>query len=353
MEDVGPESLRSQRRRRWRRGCLLTVLLALPLAEVGLRLVWPQPPRGFTEGLFQRGEDGLTRLVPGAAGTHYSREFHVEVAADPRGYRAGVGVTPDARDGASWCLGDSYLFGWGVAASEVATARLTAAGTPCVNLGMPGDDLADYPRRLNLALEDEARPRAVVFVLYDNDLSEYTPEAEAAAPAHAPSLRQRALGLHTVRLGGRLLDGLGLSAWAANLGGYPAQRAQVLARDLWLHEPGRIAELDPALSALRAALDAVPAGIPRHVVRVVPVYAAGGEGSQNALALLERDAADFDFDALGDRLRTVCAEAGASYRELRPTDAGQEASWYFPYDLHLTPAGQAALAAELEAALGG
>lgn len=352
MEDVESQSLRSRRRRRWRRGCLLAALLAFPLTELGLRLVWPQPPRGFTAGLFQRGEDGLTRLEPGAAGTHYSREFHVEVTADAAGYRAGVGVAPTARDGAVWCLGDSYLFGWGVAPTEVATARLTAAGIPCANLGMPGDDLADYPRRLAEALQGEARPRAVVLLLYDNDLSEYSAEPEDAAAAPSPSLRHRALGLHTVRLGGRMLDGLGLSAWAANVGGYSAQRARVLARDLWLHEPSRAAELGPALTALRAALDAVPAGTPRHVVRVVPVYAAGGEGSEAALALLERDAADFDFDALGARLREACAEAGASYRELRPTTAEQEARWYFPYDLHLTVDGQAALAAKLEAALG-
>ena len=341
--------MRGRRRRRWRRGCLLAVLLALPLAELALRLGWPQPPRGFTAGLFQPGEDGLIRLEPGAAGTHYSREFHVQVAADSLGYRAGVGVAPDARDGAVWCLGDSYLFGWGVAPSQVATARLTAAGTPCANLGMPGDDLADYPRRLAQALEGGARPRAVVLVLYDNDLSQRD-SLQQHAPT--PTLRQRALSLHTVRLGGRVLDGLGLSAAAANLGGYAAQRAQVLARDLWLHEPSRAAELAPELSALRAALDTTPQGIPRHVVRVVPVYAAGGEGSQAALTLLERDPADFDFDALGDRLRQVCAAAGATYRELRPANAEQEASWYFPYDLHLTPAGQAALATELEAALG-
>ncbi|MCA8923030.1 MAG: hypothetical protein KDD82_14540 [Planctomycetes bacterium] len=344
------ETPRQRRRRRWRRGCLLGLVLVLPLGELGLRGCCPQPPRGFSAGLFARGADGLTRLAPGAQGTHYSREFHVEVAADARGYRARVGVAPEARDGAVWCLGDSFLFGWGVSAPEVATARLTADGLPCANLGMPGDGLAAYPLRLREALAQGGAPRAVVFVVYDNDFSEFELAPSPAEPP-APSLRERVLGLHTVRLGGRVLDGLGLSAVAANLGGYRAQRAAILARDLWIHEPARAGELAPALAALRAALAATPPGTPRHVLRVVPRYAAGGEGTQEALALLERDAADFDLTRLSATLAQLCAGEGASYRELRPADPTQEASWYFPFDLHLTPAGQAALAEALRAAV--
>ncbi|MEZ6184684.1 MAG: hypothetical protein R3F62_06695 [Planctomycetota bacterium] len=347
--DGSPDALtpRARRRQRWRRGALVVALLALPVAELGLRLLWPQPPRGFSAGLFQTTPGEPTRLAPGAAGTHYSREFHVEVAADSAGYRADVGVDPDARDGAVWCLGDSFLFGWGVAAPEVATARLTAGGIPCANLGMPGDGLASYRQRLQAALAGDARPRAVVLVLYDNDLSEFGDATLAASGG--PGLRGRVLALHTVRLGGRLLDGLGLSTWAANLGGYRAQRLAILRRDLWIHDPARAPELEPALAHLRQTLELVPAGVPRHVVRIVPVYAAGGEASAAAAAALEQPG--LEFGALGARLRAACAAAGASYAELRPSTPEEEARWYFPFDLHLTAAGQAALAEVVRGAL--
>ncbi|MDF1799210.1 MAG: hypothetical protein P1V81_08555 [Planctomycetota bacterium] len=344
------QGARSKRRLRRIPRALALGLALLVAFEVGLRLVAPQPQRGLVDGLFEE-VDGHSRIRPLVRGTHLTREFSVTYEGDADGYRLGTSaqLTDDELAGRIVVVGDSFAFGWGVEAKESATARLVQAGLPVVNHAMPGDGLGDYVQRVAELRGSGPAPRALVVVLYDNDL------ASAPPPEAPPTLRLRTqlLRLHSVRLVASWVDALGLADRAAESTGFAEARAAILGRDLWVHRR-EVGGLDPETEvALQQVLElAGQVAGEVHLVRVTPVYAAGGAATAAALARIGESAEAFDFGSLDQSLAARAAAAGASYASLAPTSTAQEEAWYYPADLHLTPAGQAALAELLLGQLG-
>lgn len=344
MQESSPTHAHGARRKRRLRRSLGALGLGLALLvafEVGLRLVAPQPQRGLMDGLFEE-VDGHSRMVPGVRGTHITREFSVTYEGDADGYRLGTSAEladVDLRRRVL-VLGDSFAFGWGVEAHETATARLVEAGLPIVNLAIPGDGLGDYVHRMGGLFDPERAPRAFVVVLYDNDLVGLPmPEVPLSL-----RLRTQLLRLHSGRLVARAVDALDLGDAAAESTGYLEARAAILRRDLQVHRRGgggldRVTEI--VLEKTLGIASMVAGEV--HLVRVTPVYAAGGAATDAALALIGESAETYDLGALDQSLAAIAAAAGASYASLAPTTAAEEEAWYYPADLHLTAAGQAAL----------
>jgi hypothetical protein len=325
---------------------ILSPLLLLLLFEGVLRVVAPQPPRGFSEGLFEKRES-LSYLIPGAVGTQYSREFRVRIREDGRGYRSGLSRDPQSPD-AWWILGDSFGFGWGVEAERTASGILAAHGQPVRNCAMPGDGLRDYQARLRQETSLGSAPGRILVLLYDNDIAEWTevePDREPALEPPSFRLRQMILESHLLRGLGRLLESLGLSGFVAAHTGYNDILRLVLKRDLELHrKEGR--EFGDALAFLedflRIAAIATPG--PVYLIRVVPVYAAGGARTRECLDFLGEPESGFDFAALDRQLAGVCSRAQVHYARFAPHTEREEREWYFTYDMHLTAEGQRALA---------
>ena len=254
-------------------------LIFLGMIELTLRVLWPQPPRGFSEALFEQ-HDGHTFLRAGAEGRQSGREFRVGIIGDDRGYRAGLSSPTGSSEGSrTWIFGDSFGFGWGVESHESASALLFEEGVQITNFCMPGDGLTDYARRMEIAGQSGESPTGILLLLYDNDLAEFLPPGAPSPqedPTHRP-WRNRLTQLQIVRLLGRISDGLGVSHWVANRTGYKEQLRGILARDLVIHrrDPGNRGNFLPALDFLESILvQQVTKGIPVCLARIVPLYVA-------------------------------------------------------------------------------
>jgi len=149
---------------------LLAFVLAVGLAEVGLRLAGYRPVRdaGGDPSLFHvlrpaDDRDEAYELVPGAHGHFWESDVHV----NSLGFRGDeVAATPAPGTNRILALGDSTTFGYGVGAEEAWPAVLErllaqAPGAPPVevlNLGIPGYDTLNEAARLagrGLALDPD------------------------------------------------------------------------------------------------------------------------------------------------------------------------------------------------------
>lgn len=340
--EPGTQSLRH--RRKYAALLALFPVVLIAVVEIGFRWLAPQPPRGFSDSLFEV-RDGLKFLIPGSRGTQYSREFDVRIEGDERGYRRGLSRDPDS-PAALRVFGDSFAFGWGVEAGETASALLAAGGMSLRNCAMIGDGLRDIRRRMGLELPG-SNVGGILYLLYDNDLSEWRESEVLEQSLDEPlmlRIRKTVAGLHTLRAMGRFLDAHDLSRLVAAKTGYEEVLRSVLTRDLEIHRVGTRGD-DSALAfledMLREAAESTTG--PVQVVRIVPVYAAGGDRTRRALTLLGESASEFDMEALDRRLAVLCAGIGVGYSRFAPPGGSEERSWYFEYDMHLTPAGHRAL----------
>jgi hypothetical protein len=331
-------------RRRAALGLVGAVLLAA-VAEGALVLFFPQPPRGFSSGLFEKRNE-LTFLRPGASGSHATGEFSVTVEGNAAGYRAGTwpGLEPGAMRSRVLILGDSYAFGWGVEAHETAAARLNALPHLAVyDLAMPGDGPYEEVQRLAHAPVPRANAAYVVLVFYDNDLSDLV--GGGPEPARA-RLSAGLLRLNLVRLGGRFLDASGLGARASRLSGFADVRREGVRRMCAIH----VADIDrrPFWTAARPLYERLAElvrgdGARLRVVRVVPPFLATDEARRRV-----RDEglapSDVDWQALDRLLGPFFRALGATYDVFTPPSEAERQAWFYPIDFHLTPEGQAALA---------
>jgi lysophospholipase L1-like esterase len=340
-------------------GLLLAPVLLLSGLELLLRNLWPQAVSGLPARLFEE-RDGLAFLRPGLEIVHRSRDFQVAVKASTLGYRAGVGC--EELDDSIWVLGDSFGFGWGVPASATATARLAQSDQCAFNAAIPGDGLPEYARRLRLLAATGARPRAVVVLLFDNDLT--AAEAERRGPSelvqsiHArgrPRPARQALvdtlvGLHVANLAGRGLRVVGLGSIAGEALGFRAGRERLLRRDLEIHRRGFTGSDAFAVNVerLEGILNAAhQLGASVAVLRVVAYDTGGGGDTERSLVLLGERREDFDFEEIDRALEARLGRASVPYSRVPDTASRVAADLYFRWDGHLTAAGQALLAEAL------
>ncbi len=124
----------------------VSTLLALLLAEAGLRLLRPQVFPTIPGGLFTDRADGLRVLTPGFEGVISRAEFHAPVRIGSFGVR-GEGPRPRTeRTFRILALGDSQTFGFGVLDPETYSVQLETIlserhpdlDVQVVNAGVPG-----------------------------------------------------------------------------------------------------------------------------------------------------------------------------------------------------------------------
>ncbi len=325
--------------------------------EFSLRAFAPQPPRGFSDNLFEE-RDGLTFLIPGTKGTQYSREFNVGIEGNSQGYRAGTWGANEDIDSTLWLFGDSFPFGWGVEADRSVSTLINKSGTRCVNFGIPGDFLTNYTRRLEQAIDSGKHPSAILLLVYDNDLRlEYNPRwSSAREPAPAVMLmnvvpelgsRDRLLKSHLIRLGGRVLDRLGISNWLAAFTGYEQARLNLLQTFLPLHRTTYFesSQFDQSRGDFREFISKALSVTPRvEIIRIQPLFITGEENRLNSIKILQDNPEEYDFQKLDQELGRLCAASGAGYHVFRIEGNLDPLDFFFRYDMHLNADGHSQLA---------
>lgn len=171
-------------------GCALGVAVA----EGAARVVAPHW-REYASTRFmtqETGPDGGTLAVgrPGFDGyfAQNDGDFRIRIRLNDAGLRNDESVV--AANGRIWAVGDSFTFGWGVAADEMYSAVLgRVLGQPVYNVAAPGGDVTSY-RRLIARTPKGVAPRFVVVGLtIENDLSDYESRAAAAPARYSGSQR--------------------------------------------------------------------------------------------------------------------------------------------------------------------
>lgn len=280
--------------------------------EGAVRLLRPDIQPAGTEAsvllddAFVDAEGATVGLRPGAEGV--ANGAAVRVDADGFHVYAGNATAPDSAGAWLW-LGDSVLFGVGVAADSTLAGRLALRQDTArvLNPGVIGWGPADYRRRLDAALAAGLRPTRVTVLWCLNDALPPRPLAAEDAPtAGALAARAKAwLNVHS-RLY-RLAKDAALD-----------RPARYFEHDRRLYEPLAApgasrpeAPVDRALDELWAIRDTLAArGIPLDVVVAPyePQLRPGGTwGPQRALVPLLRgrgvpalDLADAFAEAAGD-----------------------------------------------------
>jgi hypothetical protein len=324
--------------------------LLFAVLEAGLRVALPQPPRGFSDRLFAK-RDGYTVLAKGMRGSHYGREFSVEVAANADGYRQGTWADRPVAGKVVWLFGDSFAFGWGVEARESFAAKLNRAGFSVYDLGMPGDGWSQYAARLEWAKKHLPSPDMILIVTYDNDFVDaqnaFTQEASVSRIAN---VRSWLLSSHVVRLVGRLCDIGGLSNSLANRMGSDKLITAVYRQDLRVHEKSFFdsaqwqhlsAKMRQCLKAAKAVCDT---GL---VVRIKPAYCNGRSWQETAVQAVGKPKNLYDFQKLDDVLQAVCRQFSLPYATFSAKTDSETDDFYYRHDMHLTARGHAAFAAQL------
>jgi hypothetical protein len=329
---------------------LLLPVLAVVLLEFGLRLFWPQPPRGFSDNLFAT-RNGVRVIGENCQGRHYSREFNVKIAGNTMGYRDCPGFNP-ALPADLILLGDSFCFGWGVKGEDTAGSVIAVKqGWNVYLVGMPGDGIFAEKKRLQL-LKTENRP-PIVLLFFDNDLSDYigltavnaNPETlalpvadnnnKADVPLNLTSLRWKLLESHVVRLAARMIDICGLSDIAANATGSGRMQSQAINTVMSVHRKQFFES--PAWTILKAEYaDFIKLARSKTdrliIIRIVPPFFT---------TLARADSRDYDFTICDKNLKSLCDASNVPYYVFEPADT---AGCYFKYDMHLNPAGHQELA---------
>ena len=326
--------------------CLILILipvLTVLLLEAGLRLCWPQPPRGFSNNLFTE-RNGVSIIRDGVKGRQYSREFDVMITGNASGYRDCPGFDP-AKKPDLILLGDSFCFGWGVNAADTAGSRIAQKKNWNVYLaGMPGDGIFSEKKRLELLKPEMSTP--IVLLFFDNDLSDYiglsnNPTSGTITGAVIPStsggsgLRWKLLESHAARLVARIIDLCGLSNFVANIAGSDKLQTQAIKAVMAVHRKDYFNST--AWKILQNEyidfINTAKAGTGRLIViRITPPFFTTLRKDNNK---------DYDFKICNETLRNMFAAGNVPYYVFEPENT---VNCYFKYDMHLTPAGHRELA---------
>jgi hypothetical protein len=358
-------------RRVFANALLLAVSLALALAagEAGLRAFFPQPLLETYKAADAGGP--LTRrdpelgwtLKPDIAWPVGSAAWENGLATNAAGFRDAPHA--DAKAPGAYriaVLGDSFVFGSGVAQDAILTRRLAAhlgPGFEIVNLGVPGYGtdqelltLRRWGRRL--------APDLVLLGFFWNDLMEDTSDRIYGLPKPRFSLEDGRLVPHPpagfsapstfarldATLGTRshlwslLRNGLSSAGRAA---GYaPEERPVSVDFSLKTPPPSREAEFALAWALLGAVRDEAAAlGAPLGVFSVPPRFLAEPGLGARLLKVYGLPEDAFEEDGFR-RLREACAARGIPFVDLLPgfrREAAAGARLFLPTGIHWTAAG--------------
>lgn len=164
---------------------LLLGLFVLTLASEGvIRILYP------TWDEFYAGNFMTIETVPGFGDVTVGRkgfdgyfsqnngDFRAHIRINEFGLRNDEPVS--AADGATWVIGDSMAFGWGVEATETYTAAIgRLLGAPAYSIASPGTNVCGY-QALAVRMPVTVKPKAVIVgLILENDLTDYDCKAYA------------------------------------------------------------------------------------------------------------------------------------------------------------------------------
>ncbi len=173
---------------------LLLGLFVLTLASEGvIRILYP------TWDEFYAGNFMTIETVPGFGDVTVGRkgfdgyfsqnngDFRAHIRINEFGLRNDEPVS--AADGATWVIGDSMAFGWGVEATETYTAAIgRLLGAPAYSIASPGTNVCGY-QALAARMPETVKPKAVVVgLILENDLKVYDCQAYAEASTQKQEL---------------------------------------------------------------------------------------------------------------------------------------------------------------------
>lgn len=348
-------------------------LMALCVAEIGLRLFWTPAPDTVGQGLRT-----LNLFVPDAElGWLMQANFRgmdarhggSAVETNSLGFRD---VEHDLQPGARprvVALGDSFVFGDGVRAEDRFTDLLARRlGVEMINFGVSRYDTHRelmVLRRFGLAY----KPQAVLLAFCQNDAT-YHDHDPFLPPVVPPpprdwlgSLKSGMLG--RVQLYALLREVVNSRRWLARplvaLGlKQPPPGYEALNDSLRLSLVNYPPELQQDWSRTLAALAEIKAICDEHGIRLViaavpALQAIESDAFEAALVGVGYEPQDFDLAKPYRLLEEFCAEQGIPYVNGYPEFQGKR-GLYLPQDLHFTPQGHRlfadAIAPTLEKVLG-
>lgn len=308
------------------------------------------------------------RFTPGARFRVVHGEYAHDVSLDELGGRTTPGRARGAAEGAEPVvfLGDSFLFGVGVADGETFLARLQAE-TPrrLVNLGVPGSALGSQLDILEARHASLARVRRYVFAVFlGNDLTDtldYRPAGAEAPAAERPRRDAWSSRLNALA-----------NAWAPTRGSYLFQlvRQRLLATANARRGPSGAAS-DPVFRVMDRRSDVLPRARTAFEAQVARLCALERSlGFSSAFLLLpdkhQLDAAlrlrkasyyglppeALDPDRPNEAVAGALAAAGEPFVDATDCLRAAGPGLFYEGDNHLRPAGHAAVAACLAPRLG-
>lgn len=313
-------------------GLALAVLLAsIAVHEVGIRIALPDfdPTRHVS---FLAGDDTRPSLGPANTSKRQVKntgDYNVHIRFNRHGLRDAKDVAL-ARPGDWAVVGNSFMFGWGVAEVDRMSERLEGRiGRPVFNLSNGGGDLDDYERLLAFAARQGARiANVVVAVTMENNLADYDrPRPASARQGPEP------WGLRVAK--GFLMSHSALYFAATS----------VVHQFPWLEAAvARLGLMTPNLAAVHdgdVAAEVVQSSV-RRVRRLIAPYARAVVVLIPSRALWAGDrraAAERTHAAVRDGLRA----AGVDVVDLRPVFEAESnpLGYHFANDGHWSPRGHA------------
>ena len=174
---------------------ILGLVLCAVFAEIALRILMPQWSEFYSVRFMQVIDDErFGPVVIGNAGfdgwfAQNNGDFRVHIHINDFGLRNDQPV--EAAADATWFVGDSMTFGWGVEEDQrYSTVVGQLLGRPKYNVASPGTDVCGY-RSLVSRMPATIRPSAVVIgLVLENDLAVYdcATRTKIDRPSRLPSL---------------------------------------------------------------------------------------------------------------------------------------------------------------------
>ncbi|HEX5010582.1 MAG TPA: SGNH/GDSL hydrolase family protein [Planctomycetota bacterium] len=376
-----------RRRRSWPRrlGFLIGLLLLLALGlELGARALFPSPfsAEGDLVGMYENAEEqGSVRTVPGWEGEFTVEGRTVPVRLDRLGLRSPE-IGPRQPDELRvLCLGDSFVFGYGVAGEEAFPALLQGLlaqqlGRPVVtgNAGVPGYGTVEQARCLR-RVAAAFDPDVVVSTIYlgndfvdDQQRAKYVEGGYCMGGDWAALLRRSARARFMLRSRAWMKLELALieagSPWAlqpvpppdeeAAFAGFPPRnRPNQCVAGLFMDviDPQRswdaaqpLPVVPRVLDKVRESLSAMRATAGRAPVLVVLMPSWWHVSEPDRMALLKKvrlDPAEYRLGLTQQRLEELCASMSLPVVDLTPrfTEHGDPDHWFLQADRHLNAEG--------------